>query len=163
MVTRSLSIVSDAIVHHSAGPRNQTALQIDAEHRLRKPPFAMIGYHYVVGEDGTIWAGRSLDVVPAAAFGRNAQSVDICFPGNFQSNDSGFCGDPTPAQIASGQELLLWLHVKLPIVRTIGHGDIAPLFYPENKGDYSTDCPGDRLEAMIPELRAYVLAHLNDL
>jgi len=162
MTPRLRGQISELIIHHTAGPAHQSALAIDAEHRSRG--FAMIGYNYVIDYDGTIFAGRPLEDVPAAAFGRNATSVDVALTGNFQSNDPGFTGDPTAPQITALEALALWLHQQLPtITRTIGHRDVAPLFYPNDQGDYATACPGDRLYAQIPAIKASVVAALPRL
>jgi hypothetical protein len=164
MTPRALSDITDLIVHHSDGPWAQTALEIDAEHRALNPPDAMIAYNYVVGHDGTVWAGRALDVVPAAAFGRNLESVNVCLTGDFQPNTPGFCGKPTAEQMQSLKGLAVYLHRMLPtIVRTIGHRDVAPLFYPTNQGDYSTACPGQNLYDLLGDVKAYVRSQMPGL
>lgn len=155
MTPRLRGSISELIIHHTAGPAHQGPLEIDAEHRARG--FAMIGYNYVIDYDGTVFAGRPLLDVPAAAYGRNATSVDVALTGNFQSDDHGFTGPPTQPQIAALEALALFLHQQLPtITRTIGHRDVAPLFYPNDQGDYATACPGDLLYAQLPAIKAAV-------
>lgn len=160
MTPRSLSQVTDLIVHHTAGALTQTPQEIDAEHRAEG--WAMIGYEYVITPDGTIYDGRPLDVVPSAAYGRNTQSVDVVLVGNFQASDPGYTGPPSAAQMQSLKDFALWIHQQIPsICRTIGHGDVARMFYPDDEGDYSTACPGSELESQLPEIRSYVASKLN--
>lgn len=161
MIPRPIAHATDLIIHHTAGPAVQSALDIDAEHRQRG--FAMIGYNWVIEHDGRVCKGRPMDVVPAAAYGRNSQSIDIALTGNFQPDDAGFTGDPTAEQIQALKELSLKLHHDIPsIVRTIGHRDVAGLFY-NGDGDYATACPGDRLYAQLPEVRTFVQSSMPRL
>jgi N-acetyl-anhydromuramyl-L-alanine amidase AmpD len=160
METRDLAVVTDFIIHHSAGALTQTPLDIDAEHRAEG--WAMIGYHYVITPDGTTYQGRQLTDVPSAAYGRNTQSVDACLIGNFQSDDPGFTGPPTAAQVESIKNLSVYVHQHIPTIdRTIGHRDVAPLYYPDDQGEYSTACPGDEGEALLPEIKTFTEATLN--
>lgn len=148
--------ITDLIIHHTAGATTQTPLEIDAEHRARG--MDMIGYNYVITPDGTVFSGRPDGFVPAAAYGRNSESVNVSVVGNFERDDIGYTGAPTPHQVRSLQELSVYLHAKYPsIVRTIGHRDVAPMFYPypNNQGDYSTACPGSELYALIPAVKLY--------
>jgi N-acetylmuramoyl-L-alanine amidase len=147
--------MTDIIIHHSAGSPSQTPLDIDAEHRARG--MDMIGYNCIIGPEGTVYSGRPLLFIPAAAYGRNAESINICVLGNFQSDDPGYTGVPTSAQIQSLTDLCVQLHHQHPyVVRTIGHRDVAPMFYPSNEGDYATACPGDKLYALLPTIKAAI-------
>lgn len=160
MTPRPLSAITDLIVHHTAGALTQTPLEIDAEHRAIND--AMIAYNFVITPNGEIYDGRPLTVVPAAAFGRNTQSIDVVLVGQFQPDAANYTGKPTPAQLLSLRDLCLAMHQKFPnIVRTIGHRDVAPLFYPTDQADYSTACPGDDLYSELPAIRAYVAAKVN--
>jgi N-acetylmuramoyl-L-alanine amidase len=162
MSPRQLVAITDEIIHHSAGNPNQTPLEIDAEHRARG--MAMIGYNYVIAWDGTVYAGRPVGFVPAAAYGRNTESINICVLGNFQGDDPGYTGEPTKFQLGSLMNLSLYLHHQFPsIVRTIGHRDVATFFYPNNESNYSTACPGEDLYKQLGTVRAYVTEHLSKL
>lgn len=155
MSPRQLSQITDLVIHHSDGPWEQSALEIDAEHRAEG--WCEIGYNFVIGKDGTIWAGRPLQYVPSAALGRNLESVNVCLTGDFEPGTPGFCGHPTDAQVQSLKELSVHLHRALPtIVRTIGHRDVAPMFYPGNEAEYATACPGANLYALLSEIKSYV-------
>lgn len=159
MTPRSLSVITDYIIHHDAGSLTETPLQIDAQHRAEG--WAMIGYNYVIDPDGTVSDGRPLDVVPSAAYGRNAQSVNVSCVGNFQEGDAGYTGPPTLAQVQALVDLGVYVHQRLPsIVRTIGHRDVATMFY-DGDGAYATACPGNQLYALIPHIKSQIASHLN--
>jgi hypothetical protein len=146
---RDLSVVVEEIIHHTAGATTQTPLEIDAEHRARS--FVMIGYHRLIGPDGTVYLGRPLEMVPSAAQGSNTISVDICLIGNFQPDDPGYTGPPTPEAIQALKECSLDVHQRCPnIERTLGHRDVN-----------QDACPGDKLYALIPEITAFVHAGLH--
>lgn len=160
MAARSLGGITDLIFHHTAGNPNQTPLEIDAEHRAEG--WAGIGYNYVIGKDGAVYAARPMMYVPAAAYGRNTESANVVLVGNFQSDDKGYTGEPTAAQLQSAKDVALWLHKQYSsISRTIGHRDVATMFFPNDPGDYATVCPGDKFYAHLPEIKAYVLANMK--
>lgn len=156
---RDLSEVTAFIIHHEAGPRDETPEAVDAQHRAQG--WAGIGYTWVIGEDGTIYQGRPMNMVPAAAQDMNTESVDVSLTGNFQSDDPGYTGPPTAAQILALKQLCLWAHQPeqgLSLMRTIGHRDVAII-----KGDPSvaTACPGNELYILLPEIRQYVNENLK--
>jgi hypothetical protein len=160
MALRDPGEITDLIYHHSAGSPDQTPREIDLEHRERG--MAEIGYNYVIAKDGTIYNGRAANFIPAATFGRNAQSVNVCVLGNFQHDDPGYTGAPTPEQIMSAKNLGVYLHAIFPsIVRTIGHAQVAELFYPDDKEDYSTLCPGSEFLALLPAIKLYIAENLH--
>lgn len=155
MALRLIGSITDIIIHHSAGSPNQSVLNIDREHRARG--MAMIGYNYLVMCDGTVCMGRPVQYIPAAAYGRNSESINVCVLGNFEEADPGYTGPPTKEQVASLEALLTLLHHQYPsVVRTIGHRDVATLFYPASCADYSTVCPGSKLYSALPGILASV-------
>ena len=157
MLTRDLHTVTDLIIHHSAGALSETPEQIDAQHRSQG--WSGIGYHFVITPDGQIYQGRPMTAVPAAAQDDNSKSVDICLIGDFQSDDAGFTGEPTAAQLDALLDLSVFVHQKRPnIVRTIGHRDVACLF---DDPSVATACPGDDLYAHIPGLKSGIWEALH--
>lgn len=156
MTPRALSEITDLIFHHTAGPTSQSALDIDQEHR--NEGWAMIGYNYVIDGDGQIYEGRPAEFVPSAAYGRNSQSVNVVLTGNFQSDDKGYTGEPKQAQIDAAKALAVYLHNQYhSIVRTIGHCDVARMFYPQDQADYATACPGNTFYTQLPTIKSFVL------
>lgn len=157
---RSISEITDFIIHHSAGSIDQSPLDICTEHMSRG--MATIAYTWVITKDGTLYQGRPVTWVSGASYGRNKQSVAICLIGNFEHGDSGYTGPPDPRQIVSLNQIALRAHTLIPsIERTYGHGDIEALFYPGDAAGYGTTCPGSQLEALIPAVKLYVTQHLH--
>jgi hypothetical protein len=153
------SAITDLIYHHEAGSLTETPLQIDMQHRGEG--WAMIGYNYIIGTDGTVYDGRPLDVIPSAAYGRNSQSVNVSLVGNFELNDPGYTGPPTAAQIQACIDLGVYLHQQIPsIERTIGHRDVATLFY-GGDGNYATACPGSEFYKQLGTIKAAIAVKIN--
>jgi N-acetylmuramoyl-L-alanine amidase len=158
--TRQISDITDFIIHHSAGSVNQTPLDIDTEHRAKG--MAFIAYNWVISAQGTIFQGRPIEWVSAASYGRNQQSVAVCVVGNFESGDSGYTGRPTNDQLDALNRLAVLSHIHIPsIARTIGHRDVASLFYPTDTAPYATACPGDQLWNLIPRVRSFITMNLH--
>jgi hypothetical protein len=147
LTSRDAGSISDAIIHHTAGPKDQTPLDIDAFERTRGD--VMIPYTYLIDDSGTIYSGRPPLAVSAASFGRNRQSIAICLIGDFQVDDAGYNGPPSVAALTSLYDLLLWVHRQYPsIIRTYPHGSISSMFY-GGDSDYATECAGDELNAKV--------------
>lgn len=159
MTPRDLSVISCLIIHHSDGSPDQTPLDVDAEHRAEG--FSMTGYNWFIGGDGTVYEGRPTNVVPSAAYGDNTPSVNVCLAGDFQPGTDGAQSEVPAAQLQALKSLSVEVHQHYPtITSTIGHRDVAAL-YPSDPGDYSTDCPGQVLYDLIPQVRAYVAEKLG--
>lgn len=159
MAVRNDSSVTDCVIHHTAGALTQTPLDIDAEHRALNPPDAMIAYNAVITPDGKAYAGRPAHFIPAATYGRNTESYAIVLVGNFEPGSAGYTGNPTNAQIVALYNLVLQVHLRYPITRTYGHGDVAALFYGGDP-NYATACPGRNLSAEIPLIRKQIAQRL---
>lgn len=160
-VTRDLATVTDFIVHHSAGPKSQTPLEIEA-FELGRGDNGM-PYTWLISDNGTVYSGRPPYAVSAATYGRNSVSVAVCVIGNFEFNDPGYNGPVSAAAQQSLIDLCIYAHRQIPsIVRTIAHRDVAPMFYPQDTADYATACCGSELYEYLPVLRSKVLAALND-
>lgn len=80
--------VRKVFVHCSASdnPKHDDISVIKQWHLNRKPPFSDVGYHYFIKKDGTVQAGRPLEVVPAAQEGHNVSSIAICLHGLKKEN-----------------------------------------------------------------------------
>ena len=47
----------------------------------QNPSLRSIGYHYVIGRDGTVFTGRHVDEIPAQVTGFNQKAIGICLIG----------------------------------------------------------------------------------
>ena len=95
MTRRSLNDIDMLIYHHRAG--QGTAESIHDIHLNRG--YAGAGYNFYIRKDGSTYRLRDVNYVPAAAYGSNTRSINICFEGNFDNEEM------TAEQIRSGQEL----------------------------------------------------------
>ncbi|PZX18110.1 N-acetylmuramoyl-L-alanine amidase [Breznakibacter xylanolyticus] len=116
--------INKIIIHCSATPdgRVVSAAEIDKWHRQRG--FAMIGYHYVIGLDGSVEKGRDETQVGAHCEGQNSISIGICYIGGLDHN-----GKPmdtrTTKQISAMHLLIRELKKKYPQATIHGHNEFA--------------------------------------
>jgi N-acetylmuramoyl-L-alanine amidase len=129
--------------HWTAAPapktRDQARGQIRSFHRdHRSKGWGGLGYHYLIGPDGTIYCGRPTTLKGAHVGGHNSRNIGVAFlagPGN----------TPTAEQSKSYRWLLRNAHTRfmpsahrtdLPLMRAErrGHKDWA--------GHASNQCPG---------------------
>lgn len=145
---RDESLITDIIVHHTvtapdAGPEVMDAAEVS------KGSLGA-GYNYLIPEDGTIYVLRPLSVMPAAAYGRNRQSINIALSGDFTH------AQPSAAQQCS----FMWLaktilfgqipygpgkfaEKRYNIQHIYGHRDVVKFYPPSESASYATACPGD--------------------
>ena len=162
-----------AIVHHTAGSNSYTAGQSAAIVRaieiyhVKGNGWNDIGYNFLVDKYGQIFEGRyggmTRAVIGAHAMGFNAGSTGVALIGNYSSVGI------TPAAKAALVSLLAWrldlAHVDpLSKVVRISAGNSR---YPAGKAvtlraisghrdTYPTGCPGAKLYAQLPAIRAAV-------
>ena len=128
-MVRSMRAINEIIVHCADTPegRDVKAAEIKRWHTEAPPNgngWKDIGYHYVIDLDGTIEAGRDLDVAGAHCSGHNAKSIGICYVGgadkNMKPKDTR-----TEAQKASLVLLLKYLRSRFPNAKIYGHRDFS--------------------------------------
>lgn len=134
------------VIHHVGIPDGDTSAA--AIHRAHLANgWAGIGYHYVIRKDGTIERGRPLATVGAHAYGENYHNVGINVTGNFDKEI------PTQAQITSLEALLVSVcriyDIDISVATIVGHRDVN-----------NTDCPGNNLYRLLPEIRDDVAVKL---
>lgn len=130
-VKKSKRVITEIIVHCTATPEGQdvTVSAIRQGHLRRG--FSDIGYHYVVYRDGTIVAGRDVDISGAHCKGHNLHSIGVCYVGGLE-NIAGVAYDELPpkdtrtaAQKAALLKLLRELKVLYPNASVHGHREFA--------------------------------------
>lgn len=136
-------------IHHSSQPTQANFLGaasirgIQSFHQGPERGWSDIGYHFLVAPDGKIYEGR-----PTTAIGAhsppNTGKVGICTIGDFEHGEK-----PTEAQRASIVNLAAYLcgHYAIAITKIKGHRDFQ-----------GTDCPGQALYDLLPEIRKDVAA-----
>jgi N-acetylmuramoyl-L-alanine amidase len=115
------------VIHCSATPegREVTAADIDRMHRERKPPFAQIGYHFVVRLGGLIERGRDPSLPGAHVSGHNAHSIGICYIGGVDK--AGRVKDTrTPPQLIALEQLVRDQLKLYSGAKVCGHRDLSP-------------------------------------
>ncbi len=134
------AVYRTVVIHHSANYGRDdidTLLYIQNRHREERG-WADVAYHFFVGREGAIYAGRPLDVRGTHVAGYNTGSVGTCLLGNFQEIE------PTVSQLASTLHLVQWLAAVLSLTHLAGHREFNP----------DTECPGDHLAAYLDVLAA---------
>ena len=118
--------ISKIILHCTATPegRDFSVEQVRQWHLARG--FSDIGYHYLVGRDGTIYAGRPESVVGAHCKGQNTCSIGVSYVGGEEADGSHRPKDTrTPAQKKALRELVASLQKKYPGATVHGHYEFA--------------------------------------
>ncbi|MFN2291470.1 MAG: N-acetylmuramoyl-L-alanine amidase [Anaerolineae bacterium] len=125
---RPLCDIHTIVVHHSAAPPTVGPEPI-AKYHISKLDWPGIGYHFLVGVDGTLYQTNTLETVSYHAVQANATGLGICFLGNFMKDV------PPARQLKAGAHLIAWLmqELELSIDVVQGHKEVL-----------STACPGEQ-------------------
>lgn len=149
------------VVHHSDFPEAPGPAVLKAYH-LEVSGFSDLGYHFVIGPDGTIWEGRPLDRMGAHAGvtsegARGERRADPDWGAVGIVLDGYFVDAPPPApQQEALLSLVQHLRRRLPrIRRVLGHREVRATV--EARGHHAvgppTVCPGDALFTWLEEAR----------
>jgi N-acetyl-anhydromuramyl-L-alanine amidase AmpD len=132
---RKLRSIKILVVHHSGTTSGSP--EAFAQYHVHNLGWPGIGYHYVIGQDATVYKTQPLSNVSYHARGANIHGVGICFVGDFNKSY------PTRQQLTPLFELLKVLRYHLPHVLIGLHREI--------KGS-RTSCPGMKFPWSGPEL-----------
>ena len=132
-------------VHHTDdGPKlskisDVKFLQGIENHHRNNRKWACVGYHFIIGRDGTIYEGRPLKYQGAHARSNNANNIGISLIGDFNK------AYPAKRQLASLAALLgnMRSRYKIPAKSVVSHRHL-------NK----TECPGKYLASWINSYRS---------
>lgn len=151
---RDISLI---VIHCSATPNGKSLhlANLDAWHaergfrrgavaRLRfNPSLRAIGYHLVIGVDGSVRTGRHVDEVGAHAQGHNQNSIGLCLVGT-----DAYTIKQWTALAAEVRTLM----TRYPKARLVGHRDLSP----DRNGDgvimpneFVKTCPGFDVTAWL--------------
>ena len=114
------------VVHCTATPAGRPVGRDTVDSWHRQWGWSGIGYHYLVGLDGTVETGREEARVGAHCQRHNAHSIGICYVGGTDSQ--GHPADTrTEAQRLALRRLLSELRGRYPKALIVGHRDLNPL------------------------------------
>lgn len=118
--------IDEIIIHCTATPagRDVTLGEIRRWH-VAGNGWTDIGYHYVVGLDGTVSEGRPLDRPGAHCRGHNAASVGVAYVGGLLADGKTPADTRTPAQKKSLETLVAALLRRFRGAVVRGHRDFA--------------------------------------
>jgi hypothetical protein len=133
---RPLEDVRLVVVHHTAGPDDESPEHIARYHLARG--WGGCGYHYVVYRTGRVVKARPVSAIPACVLGWNRESVCIALVGDYRRVR------PSGQLLAVAQQLTDALVSVLPVQAVVTHRALGP-----------TVCPGDgTVEAWQTYVRA---------
>ncbi|MBD5366677.1 MAG: N-acetylmuramoyl-L-alanine amidase [Bacteroides sp.] len=112
------------IVHCTATPAGRRVSVTDVDRWHRERGFDGIGYHYLIGLDGTVHEGRPIEKVGAHCLGKNSRSIGVCYVGGLNAAMKP-ADTRTPAQRRALVELLRQLRRQFPGAVIRGHRDFA--------------------------------------
>lgn len=148
--------IDEVVIHASATKRDwmeneplaKQVMEIRRWHTAPKPKgngWSDIGYHFIIGRNGQIMAGRPVSRKGAHVKGHNDTTIGVCLIGGHgASADDDFYDHFTAAQDKALQQCLDQLQKQYPTIRKItGHNQYA------NKG-----CPGFRVPAYLDARRS---------
>ena len=136
------------VVHCSSTRVNKKVTVEDLDRYHRAKNWAMIGYHWVIYQDGSIHEGRPEKYAGAHVKHYNEHAIGVCYIGG--KDDKGRDADTrTPEQKAALWFLLKDLKASYPQAKIVGHRDFpnvaksCPLFdcqkeFAELNTDHST-------------------------
>ncbi len=131
------------VIHHSAlyETDDLTSILAIQDLHLDDRGWADIGYHFCVGQDGTVYEGRRMSVRGVHTEGYNTGSLGVCLLGNFQVIT------PTGPQLTNTHLLVNWLALRLRLTHLAGHREFNDI----------TVCPGANLYPYLDEMASQAL------
>lgn len=122
---KSRRTINEIIVHCTATPAGRDYTVADIRRWHKAQGWSDIGYHYVIYRDGTIEAGRDVDIAGAHCTGHNSYSIGVCYVGGMTADNIQPADTRTEAQKNALLCLLLDLRKLYPTAKIHGHRDYA--------------------------------------
>ena len=140
-------------IHHTVTGSSNPERQVRGIQRYHMDSrgWCDVGYHFLVGIDGTIYEGRPLELRGAHVGGQNTGNIGISFVGCFNSSGCSRLGPtrPSDASIQAAGQLVGALSriygISINTTRVKGHRDHSGA---------STSCPGSYLYSRLDEIRS---------
>ena len=124
-IVKSKRRIDEIIVHCSATAEGKDFTVSDITKWHKQRGFTTIGYHYVVYRDGSVHAGRDINVAGAHCTGHNTHSIGICYIGGCAADGKTPKDTRTNAQRAALEITLRKLRTLYPKAKIHGHRDYA--------------------------------------
>ena len=119
---RSLS----RIIIHCSATREGQDVSVDTIRRWHEDRgWSDIGYHFVIGIDGTIHRGRDIDKIGAHTYRHNLDSIGVCYVGGLEEDGKTPRDTMTEMQEIAMLELIKSLRVTFGELRLHGHNEFA--------------------------------------
>lgn len=129
-------LIDSIIVHHFYKPtaaewQGLETLEDVRQFHVETNGWADIGYHVIIGPDGSIWLARPIEDVGAHCKGHNDTSVGVAFAADFDSED------PATNGLAVGHQVVaaLCTRFNISLERVFFHRDFS-----------SKSCPGTNMD-----------------
>lgn len=129
----------DAFTSTSQSDSARRLEQIRLAHIARRPPFADIGYHYVIDPAGRVWEARNIRFQGAHVQDHNEHNLGVMVMGNFDLQQ------PTPAARSALDRFVAqqMRDYRVPTSRVLTHQELNP-----------TACPGRNLQRYMLATRS---------
>jgi RHS repeat-associated protein len=137
-------ILHTIVMHHEGDTATYDVKQVQHDHMFGSAGMWDIGYHYIIGQPGTIYEGRDVGARGNHVLLNNTGRIGVLWLGDFQPQWWDFNDDsrPTEQQVESAKKLVRWLDSKYGIEEVVAHRDVGG----------SEDCPGDNAMLFVEEL-----------
>lgn len=122
---KSKRTINEIIVHCSATAEGKDYTVEDITRWHKAQGWSTIGYHYVVYRDGSVHAGRNVDVAGAHCTGHNSKSIGVCYIGGLATDGKTAKDTRTDAQKGALVTLLKELRRLYPSASIHGHCEYA--------------------------------------
>ena len=119
-------IIRKIIIHCSATREGQDISTDEIRGWHKAKGWSDIGYHYIIGLDGTISKGREDNIPGAHCRGHNGNSLGICYIGGVEEDAKTPKDTRTDEQKESLETLLTVLKIQHPESKVHGHRDFSP-------------------------------------
>lgn len=124
-IVKSKRMINEIIVHCSATAEGKDFTTADITRWHKQRGFTTIGYHYVIYRDGSVHAGRDVNIAGAHCTGHNSHSIGVCYIGGCKSDGLSPKDTRTEVQKAALLKLLKDLKRLYPNAKIRGHRDFA--------------------------------------
>ena len=112
--------INEIIIHCTDTEEGRDYTVDDVRRWHKERGWSDVGYHYLIYRNGSVVAGRDVDLIGAHCSGHNSYSIGVCYVGG--RGKDGKCRDTrTLQQRAAMSNLLIELRLRYPQAVIVGH------------------------------------------